>query len=278
MHPQLVTILDETIHLLEEDRRCLGAWHFGSLSRGLQDRYSDVDPVFLVADENFQAFDQEISSLFESLGYSVLLMWPEDFNSEKIKNYAILIKIKEAIVQYDFTIMNATYVDDPFNKIWYRDVPLDQIIFDRNDYVMNMITKAHTQETTSFDLNHHIEKYWLFAYLMVKYYCRKDVFKLQHTMNELFHCHKNLLLYAADGLSHWGSWADAIKHQLPSEHQDSLKAYFCSCTLEEIRIHLVTCIKTFKKDAEVICSNHQILYTHKLEKHIESYVLKHFNK
>ena len=45
--------------LLAADARCLGAWHFGSLSRGLADRFSDVDPVVLVTSAGYDSLVRE---------------------------------------------------------------------------------------------------------------------------------------------------------------------------------------------------------------------------
>ncbi len=53
MNKTLEQIFARSVELLKEDSRCLGGWHFGSVSRHMEDEFSDVDPVFLIGDAIF---------------------------------------------------------------------------------------------------------------------------------------------------------------------------------------------------------------------------------
>ena len=60
MHKDLEMAFQEVVRLLKEDTRCKGGWHYGSVSRGTTDIYSDYDPVFLVADKDFEQFSKDV--------------------------------------------------------------------------------------------------------------------------------------------------------------------------------------------------------------------------
>lgn len=51
----------------QADYRVLGALNFGSVGRSHEDELSDVDPLFLVRDEDFAAVHADLRSIFDSL-------------------------------------------------------------------------------------------------------------------------------------------------------------------------------------------------------------------
>lgn len=50
MHKDLENAFIYVVNQLKVDTRCKGGWHYGSITRNMQDSYSDYDPVFLVED------------------------------------------------------------------------------------------------------------------------------------------------------------------------------------------------------------------------------------
>ncbi len=41
MNKLLEQIFEKSVEILRQDKRCLGGWHFGSISRKQQDEFSD---------------------------------------------------------------------------------------------------------------------------------------------------------------------------------------------------------------------------------------------
>ena len=60
--------------------------------------------------------------------------------------------------------------------------------------------------------------------MLIKYFKRKDIFKLIKNIDILFHAHVDLLLYQYDTLD-WGSWESKVKHCIPDDKKQHLKSY-----------------------------------------------------
>ena len=60
MHKDLTSVFTKMVDILKADERCVGGWHFGSVSRGMADMYSDYDPVFLIRGKDFESFAEDI--------------------------------------------------------------------------------------------------------------------------------------------------------------------------------------------------------------------------
>lgn len=60
--------------------------------------------------------------------------------------------------------------------------------------------------------------------MLIKYFKRKDIFKLIKNIDILFHAHVDLLLYQCDTLD-WGSWESKVKHCIPDDKKQHLKSY-----------------------------------------------------
>lgn len=65
MNALLMDAFNKVLERVGQDYRCLGGWHFGSVSRGLQDDLSDVDPVFLIQEEFFEEFADDIPGVLK---------------------------------------------------------------------------------------------------------------------------------------------------------------------------------------------------------------------
>lgn len=268
--------LSKTISYLETCEGCLGGWHFGSVSRGLADDYSDLDPVFLVTDESFDKIDSDYREIIHNFGTEIVLNWPEEFNSHKLKNYAILLETKDKVVQFDFTILNVKYIDDGFCKIWYKGCTKSDILFDTNGEIERLLDQPQEKSPTSFDILWNIQKYWVMSFIGVKYYKRNDIFKLLYINNEMFHIHSQLLLsqYMNED---WGGWADKIKRELPKDKQKSLLKYFCSPQVDALKEAILSNVEEFERDAITICNNHSLQYPKTMVERLKRYMHNHMN-
>ncbi len=102
MHKDLEIAFHKVVKSLKEDKRCEGGWHYGSVSRGEADIYSDYDPVFLVADKDFKQFSEDVPEILSNASDELLIFWGERFNDQYFKNYCSLIRLGNNLHQFDF--------------------------------------------------------------------------------------------------------------------------------------------------------------------------------
>jgi len=96
VRPSLEAIYRSTVEAYRRDPRIVAGWEYGSAGKGTEDEYSDVDPVFVVRDEEYGAVHDELRPLFAGLSSRISLWWPEGFNAADIANYAILLETRES--------------------------------------------------------------------------------------------------------------------------------------------------------------------------------------
>ncbi len=275
MHPELEALYEGTVAHFRADPRVIGGWMFGSLSRGEGDAFSDVDPVFVVRAEHFDAVDAELRPLLERLSPGeVVLWWPEGFNDASIRNYAALIRLEDGdIIQYDMTIVPDDAAEKGgFWRVFAGGCTEESIIFDESGAVHEMLAGISPAQTQSRSPVWTIEQYWIYAYINVKYARRADAIKLLYAQEQLFHAHLDVLR-ALYGLSpDW--WTQSMK-ALPEEKRANLLLYFGAnepaALIENFREELAR----FGKDARDACAAHNVEYPGKLEADILAYIDKH---
>jgi predicted nucleotidyltransferase len=272
MNQVLMKAFDEVVELLKKDDRCLGGWHFGSMARGLDDKYSDVDPVFLVDGDYFEEFDSDLPKVFEQICDEVVIYWPETFNSDEIKNYGVDIKIKDNIYQFDIFLLNSHKIDSWFCKIHYTDSQIKDIIFDRTGDIKKLLANAPKGEIYNKDVLYIIETYWHHIHMITKYFLRKDYFKLIKNFDILMKAHIELLLAEYDCIT-WGGWDSKVKY-IPMEKKEHLKKYFASSEIEQMKLNLKESLEYFSLDAKEICKSKKIKYPQHVENCIKTEFLK----
>ena len=109
MHKDLELAFQRVVEILKEDARCKGGWHYGSISRGSEDVYSDYDPVFLVEDKDFEQFAADAPKVLAQASDELLIFWGESFKDDHFKNYCSVIRLGSNLHQFDFFIINAGY-------------------------------------------------------------------------------------------------------------------------------------------------------------------------
>ena len=273
MNKNLRVVFQRSLEIIKKDSRCLGGWHFGSISRGLEDDLSDVDPVFLIEDKYFDDFAEGIPNIFEQICDKVILIWPEDFNSHMLKNFGILLMEENNIFQYDIFLINYAYRTEHFCQIHYTGCNNDDILFDKNGVVKELFENQEEQSIPSRNILQLIDKYWFHCNMLVKYYRRNDIFKLQSNIQHIFHTHTQLLLSKYQRTT-WGGWESLIKYNIPQNKQKNLAQYFCSADLAEIRATIYRVVDSFSRDAKELCRENGIEYPEE----IEALILSEFKK
>ena len=273
MHQELVVVFEKVVTILKEDSRCKGGWHYGSISRGEQDMYSDYDPVFLVSDKDFKGFSEDVPKILDMACDELLIFWGESFNDDYFKNYCSVMRIGENLHQFDFFIINADYPDAWMCRQHCKGCTVENIIFDRRGEIKAFLEMGYRTDNYIPDIVRAIDTYWFHAEMLIKYFKRNDIFKLIKNIDVLFHAHVDLLLGRYDTLD-WGAWESKVKYCVPEELQEHLKLYFTNADIKSIEAAIRKAMALFQQDAEEICREKTITYNH----NIGSQVINYFNK
>lgn len=273
MHKDLELAFNKVVEILKEDQRCKGGWHYGSISRGDEDIYSDYDPIFLVADKDFEQFSKEVPEIISNASDELLIFWGESFNDQHFKNYCSVIRLGNNLHQFDFFIINSDYPEDWMCRQHLKGCIRDNIIFDRTGEVSKLLDKGFRTDNYIPDTVRAIDTYWFHTEMLIKYFKRKDIFKLIKNIGILFQSHVDLLLSQYDTLD-WGSWESKVKHCVPDNKQQHLKLYFARAEFKDLEEAIKNSICLFKQDAEEICKIKGIDYPSTISEQVISYFIK----
>lgn len=162
-------INNQFIQLMKKEAGVLGAWEFGSAMHGTTDKYSDIDIVFLLDENNYSRVNEKLTEMLESICDNVLIFWGEDFNGEVIKNYDCILEKEGKLFQYDIFLLNNGWIDDFLCQIHYMDLQKEDIIFDTNYIVERLIETAPKGQVWNEDMIRLIQTYWLHVNMSAKY-------------------------------------------------------------------------------------------------------------
>lgn len=235
----------------------------GSVGTEREDRYSDVDPLFLVRSECFDELDRDLPTVFSQAGVSPFLWWPERINCDTLRNYAVLFKVDGKPVQYDITIAAA-----PAGQTW--TVRPDQVIFDIAG-VLRMAPPAEPCMHTPERLQWHVQIYWIYAYIHAKYLRRADPFRLAAAQSELLQAHITILHAVHPEVA--SDWWPVVAGQLrgPGE-REALLAYCGHVDAAAIAASLPGQMDRFSRHARAACLKWSIEYPRAAEAGIRPYV------
>ena len=270
MHTDLELAFQKVIEILKGDERCKGGWHYGSISRGEQDIYSDYDPIFLVEDKDFEQFAADVSKVLAKVSDELLIFWGEGFNNEYFKNYCSVIRLGNNLHQFDFFIINADHPEEWMCKQHCKGCTKENIIFDRTGEVAEFLDRGYRTDNWIPDTVRSIDTYWFHMEMLIKYFKRKDIFKLIKNIDILFHSHVDLFLSYYDTLD-WGAWESKVKYCVPGEKQQHLLNYFAKADLGELEAAMKTSMNLFNQDAKEICKAKGIDYPDRIANQIISY-------
>jgi predicted nucleotidyltransferase len=271
MHTKLKELFDRSVELFKSNQKILGMWDYGSAGKTNEDEYSDVDPVILVNDGYYDKFRKELPGLFKKLAPGTILFW-EEFNQGDVCNNAILIKLSDNhVLQYDIGVIKKSAILNDIGKIFLRESNPTQILFDKHGTIKQSMTKVSRPIQLHDKLLWTIEKYWVYAYICVKYLWRKDIFKLLYVQEVLFQTHLDVLkmLYPK---SNWTWWPATVKKLFTKQKQAQLLTYFGANDVRSLNRAIRQEIKLFSKDAKQACRRYRIKYPANLESTLKQYI------
>lgn len=271
MHKDLEKAFSNLVDILKKDERCKGGWQYGSVSRNDSDIYSDYDLVFLVENKYFNEFAEDAPKYFKEISDELLIFWGEPFNDDHFKNYCSIIRLGENLHQLDFFIINSDFPEEWMCKQHAKGCTKENIIFDRTGEVEEYLAKGHRTDNYIPDTIRAIDTYWFHIEMLIKYFKRKDMFKLIKNIVEFnFHSHIDLLLSYYDTLD-WGAWESKVKHCVPKEKQEHLLYYFQKADYKEIENGIRKAMKLFYDDSVEILKAKGITYDQNIAKQIMEY-------
>ena len=270
MLKELQLVHNKFIAIMKEEKGVLGAWNFGSASHDMTDEFSDIDIVFLIDGDNFQVIDDNLTKMLKSICDDVIICWPEDFNSDAVKNYGYLLQLNEQIFQYDIFLLNNAYIDDFMCQMHYTDLQKKDVVFDIDDNVSRLIAKAPSGNLWCDDIPSIIKTYWFHVHMSAKYFARKDFFKLNNVLRILMDTHTALLLTAYDKIT-WGGSANKLAF-IDEDKQQHLMKYGCIPDFFQMKENLLQSITWFENDIKEIGNADEAAYSQKTG----NIVMKHF--
>lgn len=250
---ELKTVNERFIALIKETDGALAAWYFGSNKHGLSDEYSDIDIVILADEASYCDIDKRLTEMLNSVCDEIILCWGEDFNGEAMKNYDCILSLNGKIFQYDVFLLNNGLIDDFMCRLHYAELTEEDIIFSRGDTAQRLISTALHGDTWQGDINRIVDTYWLHIQMSVKYFLRRDFFKLNGVLRILMDAHTSLLLTKYDKIT-WGGTANKL-HYIPQEKQSHLMKYGCTEDFDAMKENLLWSLEQFEKDVEEIAQN-----------------------
>ena len=273
MHRDLELGFERMIDEIKRDPRCKGAWHYGSVSRGMSDQYSDYDPVYLVPDAHFEDFARDVKKFVGFACDEILISWAEGYNSEHFKNFCNLVRINDNLHQLDFFILNADHTDNWWCRQHAKGCTRENIIFDRDGEVAVLLDRGLRTDNYLPDPQRCFDTYWFHAEMLIKYFKRNDVFKLIKNIDMLFHAHVDLLLSEYDSLD-WGAWETKVKKCVPPGKQEHLLCYFAKPDALSLQSAISQGMKLFNEDAIEIFQKKNIAYS----RHVADSVMEYFRR
>lgn len=268
MHPSLHRVFKQTVDIFMSDERVSAAWITGSAKSKSEDVYSDVDPVFVINDDDFDQFDSELRSVFEKITDEIILWWPERGNNDMVRNYAILFKSPE-LLQYDINIMK----ESAFSANWLINTAPEQILFDKKGMLNNTIKQPRVSSYSPDKLLYNIELFWVYGYIIPKYLLRNQTFKIIYAQNIFFECHMEVL-HALNPDVYW-DWLPINVHKLFDENKKKeLHRYFLNADRKSVAKVLISELDAFSKDARLACEKWNIPYPDRLESEIRDFIIE----
>jgi hypothetical protein len=261
MHPRLEETLETMEQQFRADSRCLGLYLFGSVGRGTDDAYSDLDLVVVVRDDAYEAVKAAFRPLCERL-CGPLSVWLPEGERAQFVNYAFLFEGEGELLLADVSLMSGSY----FARHGGRP---DRILFDPEG-LLRAGPVAPAPRYSPETLAPTIAEYWVYAYINGKYWQRGDALKLRYLQETLFRIHVRLLhaLYPSE---EWSWWPVSLR-RLPEAHRERLLAYLGLAEPAAIAAVLGGELDTFSEDARSACRACGIDYPEETERAVRAHL------
>jgi hypothetical protein len=270
LSPALAEAFDRMMRLLAADARCLGAWHFGSLARGLADRFSDVDPVVLVSADGYASLVRELPQLYGRAADRLQVIWPERYNNDFFGNYGALLEHRGELFQFDLFLMRADRVDEHFCRVHRLGCVPDHVIFDKSGDVAALLARGPgLAPAAPPNLGYLIDTYFFHAQMIIKYLLRPDPLKMGKVLRELYHAHSEVLL-AGYRRADWGSPETRLALDVPAERVAPLCDYLAPADAAAAARQLERAFANFGDDARAVYVARGIEFPAELERAVRT--------
>lgn len=263
MHPRLQEFLEKAEAHFRADPRCLGLYLFGSVGKGTDDPYSDLDLAVVVRDAAYAGLRQEFRSLCEGLA-GPLAAWLPEGEEEQFVNCAFLFEADGELLLGDFSLMTGSFFTG-------RGERPGRILFDPEG-ILAAVTESSPRPFPPEKLLPTIAEYWVYAYIYGKYSKRQDLFKLCYLQETLLKIHVRLLRALHPSVD--GSWWPVTLRHIPADRQERMKAYFTTADPSVIAAALEGTLDTFSDDARAACHARGVAYPEETEHAVRAHLVR----
>lgn len=146
----------------------------------------------------------------------------------------------------------------------------ENIIYDKNGDVGLLLDKGLRTDNYIPDPIRCFETYWFHVEMLIKYFKRKDIFKIIKNIDFLVQSHVNLLLSEYDTLD-WGAWETKVKKCVPADKQAHLLVYFTTPDFESYKQSIITGYQLFDEDAKEIFQKKGLVYNENIANTVMTY-------
>ena len=169
MTKELEYVLEQFIEIMKKEKGIRGAWNLGSITRGLSDKYSNVNIVFLVKAQDFDTLNDKVAECLQKVCDEVVLCQPESFNNSAICNTEYLLKKEQQLMQMEVVILNEDKLDDAMCRMYYADLNTEQVVFDCEGCVQKLMNASPNGDKWQSDLEKLNATYWFNVNMSIKY-------------------------------------------------------------------------------------------------------------
>lgn len=248
LHKPLITRIQQ---VLEADTRVVAAWLEGSIARGEDDDFSDIDLWIAVKDTRFRSFIDDREQFAAQLGPVVSVLYPKTLGQgDELDSFAILFADQPTTMTCDVDVQKESR---KFSFIKDSAAQECQILFDRGNVVkLKPFNPQEVEEYARQIFSDITMRFWYDVPKLAKHLQREDLLDATRVYIDLLEYLVTLyrLMYAPEKVD-WG--LKDVEYDLP---EDAVKE-LTDCAVPELRVKAfhrqqARLVKRFAKVAKVL--------------------------
>jgi predicted nucleotidyltransferase len=171
-------LVERAVDLLNDDRRVVAAWLYGSLGRGTQDQLSDVDLWVVVQDEYIDEVRRECREYVAGLGNPLVIV---EAPQNAPPNGAFLT------VLYEGRVAGPQHVDWTWQGVSAASLPSDAKILLRRVELSSRPPTPEAPEDRAGAASHEMAYFWMMVLVAAKYAVRGRLWEVVNLLSAVRH-------------------------------------------------------------------------------------------
>lgn len=242
LDPLLVQILDRVVEGIAREPGIRAAWHFGSVSRGMCDRLSDVDLVMRALPDPYGEAEAVVQRLFAPACDRILLCWPQDYNGPALLNFGLLLESRGRMFQFDAFFLAEGELENPWCRHHFRGCGAPSLLADKDGTMAARLEEPRDVDPSRQDtLAARVPRMgltWHFhLHMAIKYFLRRDLLKLEGVRRKMYQEHLSLMMVPFPDTG-WGSDEARLSYFGQEEAKKVLEDYVLGTDLQDMMVRL----------------------------------------